>query len=357
MEILRKVHLSYLPAREGGEPEPLLLALFAVFPAGLELTLAPPTQATTCARSGRTSSRAARSSACVVPRASLSPFSPRSDADSEAPVRVDGHGSPLLPPAQVRRPRRVHVGRLDRRRGLDVPARQGRRHQCVPTSSSSPFPRGSLLTRSLVHARRSQPSSPSRTARACSSTTCTSCASRATTASGSSPRSARPTSASFSSFCSSSSLCRSSDTPLGARAETCRSRRRSSRSRASSQRSRRGRPASPTSTSSCTSRLERSLESLLVIGFAPTRRRRAGVAPRPSLLFLSSASLYSSRPALSLLVSFFSQRCGAGQEGTQCRRRARRRAAERATESQAWTSLQSCYRCYFRTMRRSNFSG
>lgn len=170
-------------------------------------------------------------------------------------------------------------------------------------------------------------------------------------------RPVRPLPLSSSSSSSSSSLCRSSDTPLGARAETCRSRRRSSRSRASSQRSRRGRPASPTSTSSCTSRLERSLHSLLVIGFAPTRRRRAGVAPRPSLLFLSSASLYSSRPALSLLVSFFSQRCGAGQEGTQCRRRARRRAAERATESQAWTSLQSCYRCYFRTMRRSNFSG
>lgn len=37
MEILRKVHLSYLPAREGGEPEPLLLPLFAVFLAELEL--------------------------------------------------------------------------------------------------------------------------------------------------------------------------------------------------------------------------------------------------------------------------------------------------------------------------------
>jgi len=61
MDILRKVHLSYLPAREGGELcSSLFLSLFK-----RRLTSVRLLQVTTCARSGRTFSLVARSRGCV----------------------------------------------------------------------------------------------------------------------------------------------------------------------------------------------------------------------------------------------------------------------------------------------------
>lgn len=53
-------------------------------------------------------------------------------------LATDGDGPPILSPPSIRDARRMHLSRLDRRRRLDVPAGEGRRHQCVSSCSCSP---------------------------------------------------------------------------------------------------------------------------------------------------------------------------------------------------------------------------
>lgn len=179
MDILRKVHLAYLPEREGGAsgpggftgPQTDLLRLRAGYDVRKEWK-----DILSGGEKQRVRSHRILRTAWVL---------------TKWLYRADGHGTPLLPSSEIWRTRRVHVGRLHRRRRIDVPACEGRRHQsvllwCVYAGSH----------RTDQSSLAMQLSSPSRTVRASSSTTCTSCASQVTRDSGSSPRLARLSSAS-----------------------------------------------------------------------------------------------------------------------------------------------------------------